>query len=158
MSIASDAIDSLNELGFALNNKPTFDIPQLPMDITELDDGGLMELFVQLTMWSDYVAGAFAIAAINEKEAETAVKQYEASGMLANWTGAKADRLAIAKATITASERMQELTRNYDTAYAFRKLLETKTNNIDRDTQLVSRELTRRTADNSGFRSRQRRI
>ena len=157
MSISRDVVAAISELGFPLSVKPEYDIPTLPRDITELDDEGLMDLFVQFTQWNDHLAGAYAIAVINEREAESTLKNAEASMLLQNWTGAKGDRVTLIKAQIQASPAIQELIYDYDTKYAFRKLLETRTQNIERDSNLVSRELTRRTSD-GGLRSRQRRL
>lgn len=157
MSISAKVLDALNELGFALTPRPEYGIPELPRDITELDDEGLMDLFVQFTQWNDHLAGAFAISVVNEREAESALKSAEAAMLLKNWTGAKGDKVTLIKAQIQASEAIQELVYDYDTKYAFRKLIETRTQNVERDSSVVSRELTRRTSD-GGLRSRQRRF
>lgn len=156
MSISTKVVAALNELGFSLTPKPEYDIPSLPRDITELDDEGLMDLFVQFTQWNDHLAGAHAIAVVNEREAESELKNAEAIALLQNWTGAKGDKVTLIKAQIQASESIQNLIYDYDTKYAFRKLIETRTQNIERDSNVVSRELTRRTSD-GGLRSRQRR-
>jgi hypothetical protein len=156
MSISTKVVEALNELGFALAPRPEFDMPELPRDITELDDEALMDLFVQFTQWNDHLAGAFAVSVVNEREADSALKNAEAVALLSNWTGAKGDRVTLVKAQIQASEQIQELIYDYDTKYAFRKLIETRTQNIERDANVVSRELTRRTSD-GGLRSRQRR-
>ena len=158
MSISRDVLVSLNELGFSLTAKPEYEIPLLPRDITELDDEGLMDLFVQYTQWNDHLAGAQALAIINEREAQRALDNAEAAGMLKNWTGAKGDRIALIKAQIANSQEVQELQHELDVKYAFRKLIETRTNNVERDSQVVSRELTRRTSDGGGLRPRQRRF
>jgi len=158
MSVSKQVVEALTELGFALTPKPEESIPPLPRDITDLDDDGLMDLFVQLTQWNDHLAGALAISIINEREAQRAVDKYEAEGMLKGWTGGKNDRVALAKATIAATDEMQELIHDLDIKYAFRKLLETKTLNVERDSSVVSRELTRRTSGGDGLRSRQRRF
>jgi hypothetical protein len=158
VSISRDVLAAVNELGFSLTAKPEYNIPDLPRDITELDDEGLMDLFVQFTQWNDHLAGAQAIAVINEREAQRALDNAEASSMLSNWTGAKGDRITLIKAQIAASKEIQDLQHELDVKYAFRKLIETRTLNVERDSQLVSRELTRRTSDGGGMRSRTRRF
>jgi hypothetical protein len=158
VSISRDVLKSLNELGFSLTAKPEFDIPDLPRDITELDDEGLMDLFVQFTQWNDHLAGAQALAIINEREAQRALDNAESAGMIKNWTGAKGDRVALIKAQIAATQEVMDLQHELDIKYAFRKLIETRTLNVERDSQLVSRELTRRTSDGGGLRSRTRRF
>ena len=156
MSISNKVVAALNELGFALTPKPEYGMPSLPRDITELDDEGLMDLFVQYTQWNDHLAGAFAISVINEREAESVLKNAEAVALLKSWTGNKGDTVTLIKAQIQASDEIQELIYDFDTKYAFRKLIETRTQNIERDCSVVSRELTRRTSDGV-LRSRQRR-
>ena len=156
MRISTKVVAALNELGFALTPKPEYGMPSLPRDITELDDEGLMDLFVQYTQWNDHLAGAFAISVINEREAESVLKNAEAVALLKSWTGNKGDTVTLIKAQIQASDEIQELIYDFDTKYAFRKLIETRTQNIERDCSVVSRERTRRTSD-GGLRSRQRR-
>ena len=158
MSTANLVLDQLSKLGFTLTVKPEYDIPSLPRDITELDDEGLMDLFVQLTQWNDHLSGAQAIAIINERDAQRALDNAEAAALMKNWTGAKGDRITLIKAQIAATKEIQDLSHDLDIKYAFRKLIETKTINVERDTQVVSRELTRRTSDGGGLRSRQRRF
>lgn len=158
MSISRKAVEGLKELGFGLSPKPGYDIPELPRDITDLDDEGLMDLFVQFTQWNDHLAGAQALAIINEREAQRAVDHAEAAAMLKNWTGTKGDRVALVKAQIAASDDLKDLYADLDTKYAYRKLIEARTLNVERDSQVVSRELTRRTSDLGGMRSRTRKF
>ena len=156
-SISNLVVEALNELGFSLTPKPELGMPSLPRDITELPDEDLMDLFVQYTQWNDHLAVAYAIAVVNEREAESKLKSAEADLLLKNWTGAKGDRVTLIKAQIQASPAIQELIYDLDTKYAFRKIIETRTQNIERDANVVSRELTRRTSD-GGLRSRQRKF
>ena len=158
MSISRKVLDSVTELGFGLTAKPDYTIPTLPRDITELDDEGLMDLFVQFTQWNAHLAGAQAIAIINEREAQRALDNQEAASMIANWTGAKGDRITLIKAQIASSEEIKDLAYELDLKYAFRKLIETRTLNVERDSSVVSRELTRRTSDGGGMRARTRRF
>lgn len=158
MSVSRKVLESLSELGITLSAKPDFEIPQLPRDITELDDEGLMDLFVQFTQWNDHLSGARAIAVINEREAERSVEAKEAAAMVNNWQGGKGDRVAVVKAMIVTDPQVESLKHDLDIKYAFRKLLETRAENVERDSQVVSRELTRRTSDGGGFRSRARKF
>lgn len=158
MSISRDVLKSISELGFSLTAKPDYEIPTLPRDITELDDEGLMDLFVQFTQWNDHLAGAQALAIINEREAQRNLDTAEAGALMKSWTGAKGDKVTLIKAQIQASEEIKELAHELDVKYAFRKLIETRTLNVERDSQVVSRELTRRTSDGGGMRSRSRRF
>ena len=158
MSISRDVLAAVNELGFSLTAKPEYEIPALPRDITELDDEGLMDLFVQFTQWNDHLAGAHAIAIINEREAQRNLDTQEAASMLRHWTGAKGDRVALIKAQIASTTEVKDLQHDLDVKYASRKIIETRTLNVERDSQVVSRELTRRTSDGGGMRARTRRF
>ena len=159
MPVTNSALNTLSQLGLTSSPKPVYDIPLLPLDITDLDDEALMELFVQFTQWTDHLAGAKAIALINEREAERAVTVAEATAMLNFWTGAKGgDKITIVKAQIATSPEVNELHDDYNKKYAFRKLIETRAENVERDSQLVSRELTRRTSDMGSLRSRTRKF
>jgi hypothetical protein len=117
-----------------------------------------MDLFVQFTQWNDHLAGAQAIAIINEREAQRNLDAKEAASMLRYWTGAKGDRVALIKAQIASTDEVKELQHELDVKYAFRKIIETRTLNVERDSQVVSRELTRRTSDGGGMRARTRRF
>lgn len=156
MSNSEYALTLLAKKGFAIPNKPNFDVPELPSDITELHDEDLMELFVTLTSWTDYLAPQVAVAAIDEREADRTVSIIEANAMVANWKGGSGDRVAIAKANILLDPRVTEAKQDLDEKHAYRKLVETLLQNLERDAALVSRELTRRTSD-SGVKQRARR-
>jgi hypothetical protein len=156
MSNSTHALDALSKKGFSIPNKPNFALPELPRDITELQDEDLMELFVFLTSWTDYVAPQVAVAAIDEREAERDVSIIEANAMVANWKGGSGDRVAIAKANILLDTNVIKAKQELDEKHAYRKLVETLLQNLERDAALVSRELTRRTSD-SGVKQRSRR-
>lgn len=156
MSNSSHALNSLSTKGFKIPAKPTYEIPDLPRDITELDDDDLMELFVTLTSWTDYVAPQVAVSAIDERECDRLVSVLEATAMINNWKGGSGDRITIAKAHILLDPRVTEARKELDEKHAYRKLVETLLQNLERDAALVSRELTRRTSDN-GVKNRSRR-
>lgn len=150
------AAGQLRQNGLLLPNKPHIEIPDLPQDITELDDEGLMELFVVLTAWNGYLAAQVAVAIINERESQRSVDVVEAQAMIRMWKGGTGDRVAIVKAQIAADEAVQELHDKHEEAYAYRKLVEVLSNNVERDSAVVSRELTRRTSSDN-FKGRARR-
>ena len=159
--ISTDVLATLEDLGFSLPAKPNLDIPLLPRDITELDDEALMSLFVEFTQWNAHLAGAHAIAVINEREAERALEYAEATALLTQWKNAPTKgttQVTVLKAQVSTLPEIEKLHQSLNTKYAFRKLLETRTISIERDSQVVSRELTRRTADGGGMRSRTRRF
>jgi len=158
MSISRKVLDSLLELGFTLSPKPKYEIPELPRDITMLDDEGLMDLFVQFTQWNDHLSGIRAIAVINEREAERALDTREAQLMLESWAEGSKQTVTLQKAALAANPEICSLKDEVDTKYAYRKIIETRAETVERDSQVVSRELTRRTSEISGFRSRARKF
>jgi len=157
MSKSEAALKKLAANGLVFSNKPKYEIPSLPRDITDLHDDDLMDLFVTLTAWSDYLASQYSIAAIDEREAQRLLDVVEAKAMISNWKGGSGDRVAIAKASIVADPEVAKYREDLENKHAYRKLVETLTQNIDRDSALVSRELTRRTSD-SGFKTRARKF
>ena len=137
--------------------KPEIEIPDLPTDITELDDDGLMELFVILTGWNDHLAAQVAVSMVDEREAQRDVDVAEAQAMVRHWKGGTGDRVAIVKAQIAADPIVLDLYEKLEELYAYRKLVEVLSNNIERDAALVSRELTRRTSGDT-YKGRGRRF
>lgn len=158
MSISRKVTESLKELGLTLSPKPDYEIPELPRDITLLDDDGLMDLFVQFTQWNDHLSGVRAIAVINEREAERALDTREAQLMLESWASGSKQTVTLQKAALAANTEIISLKDELDTKYAYRKIIENRAETVERDSQVVSRELTRRTSEVSSFRGRSRRF
>lgn len=132
--------------GFNTPNKPKYDIPSLPQDITSLGDEELMDLFVSLTGWLDYIAVQVAMAQVDERAAQRSLDIAEASATAANWTGGRDDRVSIAKAKVATDVTVVRSREELDERHAYRKLAEALASNVERDAALVSRELTRRTS------------
>lgn len=143
-------------LAFPAYQPNAADIPGLPPDVTTLSDVQLMELFTQLTGWSDYVGTQHAMAVIDERDTERRLEVSEANAVTLNWGGTSGDRVAIAKAKIALDPDVQTLKKELQERYAYRKLIETLLTNLERDAALVSRELTRRTSGNTPVIGRQR--
>lgn len=148
-----DAADRLARQGLDLPTRPPGDgIPSLPPEISALSDTALMDLMTDLTGWSEYLLAQVACAQVDERAAEKAVEKGQASAMLSGWTGKATERVAIAKAKWLDSDESIALTEDHDGLYAYRKLVETLHANTDKKIALVSRELTRRTSDNTRSR------
>ena len=152
MSVYNFGVDSkaaastLRQQGLRLPPKPSTDIPLLPGDITEMDDESLMTLFVELTSWNDYISTQVAAAQVDERSAQRILDVTEANATSAGWTGGKEDRVAIAKARISNDPAVVAARSSLDIRYAYRKLVEALSSNVERDAALISRELTRRTS------------
>jgi len=126
---------------------------KLPPDITVLSSEQLAEMFTILTGWADYIATQLANAQIQERTLEKKLDRKIAS-LLVEKMGAKekGDRVTLVKAQISMDEDVQDLEDRHHQAYVQRKAWEVMLQNQERDTTLVSREITRRTSDQRSFR------
>ena len=132
--------------GLTLPERPAQELPCLPKDITALDDVDLMDLFTQLATWASYTAGQLSCAQIDERAAQRTLDYAEAQALLSGWKGGSDARVAVAKATVVSDPAVKELRFKVDVEHAFRKMIEVIAGNLERDTALVSREITRRSA------------
>lgn len=117
------------------------EIPQLPRDVTSLHEEELMELWGRFTSWTDYLAVQAAAAEVDDRAAERALDAHTAGLTLGD--GGK-EAVAKAKARAAADPRTVELQEELDDAHAYAKLCRVLVTNLERDSQFLSRELTRR--------------
>lgn len=101
-----------------------------------------MGLMTQFTAWCDYLGTEFAIAEVEEHEAERALELAKAQAMILS--DPKKGEVTKAKAETRADHLVQEKQDTYDVAYAYRKLMKTLYERAERGGQVASRELTRR--------------
>lgn len=145
-------IDTLHTQGFQFNTRMTMQLPEVPEDVTELDDEGLMRLFGELTAYANFLTAQYACALIDEKNAEQMLDFEESKNYIASYEANKKETVTIMKARMATDPQILHLREAASAKYAYKKLIEVMVNNVDRNTQLVSRELTRRTS--SGALSR----
>ena len=126
-------------------NKPSDEQVILPSDITDIGSEELGQLYTRLTSWSDYIASQLTMAQLEERAALKA-KEFKENTMLVRRMGAqvKGERVTSVKAEIAVDPEVVSLDNDYEEKYAYRKLVEMLLNNHERDLQLVSREITRR--------------
>jgi hypothetical protein len=81
-----------------------------------------------------------------EERAALKAKEFKENTMLVRRMGAqvKGERVTAVKAEISVDPEVVSLDNDYEEKYAYRKLVEMLLNNHERDLQLVSREITRR--------------
>jgi hypothetical protein len=139
------AVDELLSQGFVIA-KQQDDYPLMPRDLTELDSEQLSYLFSRLTAWSNYVATQLSAAQIDERTAEKTLDMTSAKLMVSREI-TKNDKVAALKAAIASDPTIMKLSDNLDNIYAYRKMVEVMFHNLERDTALVSREITRRSSD-----------
>lgn len=141
-----EAIDTVQRDGLMLPDQPGSQYPQLPSDITMVDDDGLMEYFSELTAWGDFIASKVAFAGVEERHAQRALDLAEATATSRHWTGASGERVAVMKKRVAEDPEVVRALSELDRRHAYRKVIEVMQDNNDRDTSLISRELTRRTS------------
>lgn len=124
-----------------LPERPRNDVPELPDDPTELSDSALMSLFVQLTKWAEYLSAQLAVAEVDERYADAALEKVKAIKALANSTE---KTVTAAKARAWEDEDFVAAHEEHQRSYAFRKLMRMTYDNAERNSTLLSRELTRR--------------
>lgn len=149
-------LNELSDQGLAVN--PNLDVPkpELPLDITGIDDEDLMILYTQFVIFSDFVNTQLSCAVIDEKELERQLSALESAKMMDyNASAGPKTSVTAVKALVEADDDIRKLKIQHIQKYAYRKMLETMANNSERDSAVCSRELTRRTAgDNFKTRSR----
>jgi hypothetical protein len=136
--------------GGSLFEQPEYDLPDLPVNLTDINDDTLMELFVQFTGWQNYAAVQLAEAEVEESKAIADVKFLEAQGMVRNF-GARSTVTQVRAATATTTEMERARTDELN-AYAKRKLTKVIYENCERSVFVISRELSRRIGQAGGER------
>ena len=139
------ASQTMLEQGLLLPERPEYEIPQLPDDISSLSDELLMRGYTLLVAWTDYAATQAACAAIDER---AAVKAADLAELRVLGNGAPKGTVSVAKARAASDETVVTLRDAAEVAHHYRKLVETIRDNLDRNYALYSRELTRRTSTN----------
>jgi hypothetical protein len=128
--------------------KPDLSQVQMPADITMLSSEQLAEKFTQLTAWADYIASQLAVAQIEERAAQRSLDVAENKLLVKLMASAgRGDRITLVKAQVSVDDTVLALAQTAEEKYAYRKLVEMLLSNHERDLQLVSREITRRTND-----------
>lgn len=124
--------------------RPVFDIPKLPIRLSDRTDDQLMQLFVALTRWTDHLAGRVAEAEVDERAAEAVLNKAQSLVLLSNWSGARDERVTMSKAQRDVDPEVEKRQAEFDNRHAFRKMLSVLYSSTERDAAVVSRELTRR--------------
>jgi len=149
--ISEEIMKVLENQGLPIRRSLDIAVPPFPRDITMVDDQELMILATQYMENYSFMRTQVACAALAELEAENAYDMAEAKAFLKTTSGKSTEKATMLKAAVLTDPDIIELSQVKLTAYAYRKLLETTLENLERYYQLTSRELTRRT---SSMRSR----
>lgn len=150
-------LDTLDEQGLGIERETTMPRPNLPADITVLDDEDLMRLYTHFSAYSDFVNTQLSCAIVDEKEIERQVDYEESMAMLRLQDTHPKTTVTALKAMVDSEGSIKELKQDHMNKYAYRKVLETLANNCERSSAVCSRELTRRTSGDN-FKTRNRKF
>jgi hypothetical protein len=136
------AAKKLNRQGISLAESPEGEKPSLPPDITVISSEDVMGLLVEITSWLDFAEVQLYAAIIDEEYEKQRLDELRAGIEVEN----KTEKTVSAKRAIAAAnpdfiEQQEKVHR----AYAYKKMIETVYNRLDRQRFIVSREITRRT-------------
>jgi len=152
-TVSGQRRDVYRELGITESEQPAFGLPTLEIDIDDLTDKQLMNLFVQFTRWTDFFQNQLAIEEIFEHHAEMEVKKLEGLFLTRNRPERVSEAVTWVRAEMETDAEIQKARDALKVYYARRKLKQMLFEGAERDAAVVSRELTRRTdAKNPGYR------
>lgn len=144
--ISEEIIKVLERQGLPIRQTLDMAIPPFPEDVTLVDDTDLMVLASQYMENYNMVRTQVSCAQIAELEAENDYDFTEAMALLNTSTGKTTEKAGLLKAAVLVRDDIQAKLKIKNYAYAYRKLLETTQDNLERYYNLASRELTRRTS------------
>jgi hypothetical protein len=122
-----------------LARKPDFDIPDVPLDITEWDDADLMELFAKYVAWQNFVDSEVISAERDEMLAENRLKLAEARAVAGS-----SEKITKARLEAKSSVDVEQAMTAHVLAKSYRKALGLQQSAVERAANFVSRELSRR--------------
>jgi hypothetical protein len=144
--ISDEVMKVLEAQGLPVRRSLDIDSPPFPKDITVVDDQELMVLATKYMENYSFLRTQVACAALAELEAENAYSTAEAKAFLSKTNGKSTEKATMLKAAVSVDPEIVELSTAKIYAYAYRKMLETTMDNLERYYSLTSRELTRRTS------------
>ena len=149
--ISEELLRVLEGQGLPVTRSLDLDVPPFPRDITLIDDQQLMILSSKYMENFNFLRTQVSCAALAEAEAEAEYEVAVSKALLTNTTGKSTEKANMLKASVIIQPEIVELSQKKMYTYAYRKLLETSMDNLERQYQLTSRELTRRTSSRRGF-------
>jgi hypothetical protein len=147
------AADKLMKQGFEFPEQPG-DGATLPDDLSDLDPRDLIETFALMTAWADYAHAQVGLATISEREAERVLEKAQARYWLDSPKGATVASLRTLSVLDPDVTKAQQ---DLDEHHAYRRLVSDLASRYERDAAVLSRELTRRTSENSPKSTRRER-
>jgi len=136
------AVRRVKDQGLSLPDRPGFDMPVLPADITAEHNEDLMVLFGNFESWLSFVEVQLAAADIDEKHATNRLEEISAGIQIEN--KGKSKTVSEAKALILKDGVYTVQADLVQNSYAYRKVVETIYRRLERAKFMISREITRR--------------
>lgn len=146
--VGKSVLSILEAQGLPLKKNLDIDVPKFPVDITAVDDQELMVLATKYMENYNFIRTQVALAALAEMEAENIYTTAEAKAMLSKSNGKSTEKATMLKSAVITDPEIESLNMAKMHTYAYRKMLETMQDNLERYYNLTSRELTRRTSAN----------
>jgi hypothetical protein len=148
--VGEKTVEAVTKQGFVLPTLDTEDQPMIPHDLDDLDDKMLMEEFALFTAWADYANAQVGLAVISEREAEL---EYDWQVSL-HMSDAPKKSVTVTKAEALQNPDVYAARKTLDEAYAYRRVVTDLAARYERDANVLSRELTRRTSESSAKNTR----
>ena len=130
--------------GLPVRTSLKLDVPPFPTDITLVNDQELMILAAKYMENYNFVSTQVACSEIAELESENLYDYEYSKRMIEKTTGKTTEKSIMLKAIVTTEADIVNLINRKTYAYAYRKMLETMKDGLERSYYLVSREITRR--------------
>jgi|APCry1669191860_1035381.scaffolds.fasta_scaffold21895_2 hypothetical protein len=147
---SAEAVAKLITQGYGATTTYNDSIPVIPDDLTDIEDQELMRLFQHFVEYNNFLLLQISCARIDEENATKDFDRYEASMLL---QAVKGETVARTKAKVISSPEGQALEDELAVRRNYHSLLKSIQDGVTESTKVISRELSRRTA-NPGFTSR----
>jgi hypothetical protein len=131
-------------LKFSLPERPGTSLPEIPNDLEDMSDRTLMSLYTEVVAWVNYSKAELSKAEISEEGSLAALKHIETVVLLQYGDTNKSERVTMAKARRDVHPEVMDKRGTYQQSRAYRKLVSTVFDRGERNTSVLSRELSRR--------------
>jgi hypothetical protein len=152
--IAETVLQALEGQGLPIKRDLNIELPDFPADITLVEDQDLMVLASRYMENMNFIRTQVAIASLVELEADNEYDTLVSKGLLGKTTGKSTEKAALLRASVLTDQSVVDASESKAYHHAYRKMLETYLENIERCYSLASRELTRRTSSSRQWGNR----
>lgn len=136
------AIEKLKSQGLSINETYGYDAPNLPQDVTELDDQSIMELYAKYVAYLEFINLQAWCAQVDTSEAEKNLSLKRARKKLELKGSGKA--VAMLDAEIEVDEEYRAAFDKHQELANYHGLLNIISDRLSKDISFINREITRR--------------